>query len=161
MAYADGTRRGCGRRALSQPTGSAPRFRATHVLDLGFRHMVRRREILKTAMVLAAGQLAGADLVDAAAPAAQASAPQPASPAAAGSGPAKPFDYAWLKGHARFLAGNPHETPKEVVPAAIATLNYDQYQSLRFRTDHALWGDGGLYFRVQFFICGGGLNKAC
>jgi glucans biosynthesis protein len=122
--------------------------------------MVRRREILKTAMVLAAGQLAGADLVDAAVPAAQASAPQPASPAAAGSGPAKPFDYAWLKGHARFLAGNPYETSKDVVPAAIATLNYDQYQSLRFRTDHALWGDAGLYFRVQFFHVGRGFNQA-
>jgi periplasmic glucans biosynthesis protein len=121
--------------------------------------MVRRREILKTAMALAAGQLAGADLVDAAAPA-QTSAPQPASPAAAGSGPAKPFDYAWLKGHARFLAGNPYETSKDVVPAAIATLNYDQYQSLRFRTDHALWGDAGLYFRVQFFHVGRGFNQA-
>ncbi|HXM00674.1 MAG TPA: glucan biosynthesis protein, partial [Rhizomicrobium sp.] len=159
MAYTDGTRRGCRRRALSQSTGPAPRFRATHVLDLGFQPMVRRREILKTAMALAAGQLAGADLVDAAAPA-QTSAPQPASPAAAGSGPAKPFDYAWLKGHARFLAGNPYETSKDVVPAAIATLNYDQYQSLRFRTDHALWGDAGLYFRVQFFHVGRGFNQA-
>ena len=124
--------------------------------------MVRRREILKTAMVLAAGQLAGADLVDAAAPA-QTSAPQPAatrSTAAAGSGPAEPFDYAWLKGHARFLAGNPYQPYKDVLPAAIATLNYDQYQSLRFRTDHALWGDAGLYFRVQFFHVGRGFNQA-
>jgi periplasmic glucans biosynthesis protein len=124
--------------------------------------MVRRREILKTAMVLAAGQLAGADLVDAAAPA-QAPAPQPATPrstAVAGSGPAERFDYAWLKGHARFLAGNPYQAPKDVLPAAIATLNYDQYQSLRFRSDHALWGDAGLYFRVQFFHVGRGFNQA-
>src|SRR5580692_4848039 len=159
MAYADGTRRGCRRLALSQSTGPAPRFRATHVLDLGFQPMVRRREILKTAMALAAGQLAGADLVDAAAPA-QTSAPQPASPAATGSGPAKPFDYAWLKSHAGFLAGNPYETSNDVVPAAIATLNYDQYQSLRFRTDPALWGDAALYFRVQFFHVGRGFNQA-
>jgi len=124
--------------------------------------MVRRREILKTAMALAAGQLAGADLVDAAAPA-QTSAAQPATPqstAAAGSGPAKPFDYAWLKGQARYLAGNPYQTSKDVLPAAIANLNYDQYQSLRFRTDHALWGDAGLYFRVQFFHVGRGFNQA-
>src|ERR1700678_4290432 len=121
MAYTDGTRRGCRRRALSQSTGPAPRFRATHVLDLGFQPMVRRREILKTAMALAAGQLAGADLVDAAAPA-QTSAAQPATPqstSAAGSGPAKPFDYAWLKGQARYLAGNPYQTSKDVLPAAI------------------------------------------
>jgi glucans biosynthesis protein len=124
--------------------------------------MVRRREILRTAMVLAAGQLAGADLVDAAAPA-ETKAAQPTTPpsaAATGTGPAKPFDYAWLKGHARFLAGNPYETSKDVLPAAIATLNYDQYQSLRFRTDHALWGDAGLYFRVQFFHVGRGFNQA-
>src|ERR1700733_199630 len=124
--------------------------------------MVRRREILKTAMALAAGQLAGADLIDAAAPA-QTSAAQPATPqstAAAGSGPAKPFDYAWLKGQARYLAGNPYQTSKDVLPAAIANLNYDQYQSLRFRTDHALWGDAGLYFRVQFFHVGRGFNQA-
>ena len=32
--------------------------------------------------------------------------------------------------------------------------SYDQYQSLRFRTDHALWGDPGLAFRLQFFHVG-------
>jgi glucans biosynthesis protein len=133
--------------------------------------MLRRREILKTAMVLAAAQLAGADL-DAAAPA-EAKAPQspaPQSPAsqsaaaqsaaATGSGPAKPFDYAWLKGQARFLAGNPYQTSKDVLPASMAALSYDQYQSLRFRSDHALWGDGGLPFRLQFFHVGRGFAQA-
>ena len=133
--------------------------------------MVRRREILKTAMVLAAAQLAGADL-DAAAPA-EAKAPQPPAPqspapqspapqsaAATGSGPAKPFDYAWLKGQARFLAGNPYQTSKDVLPASMAALSYDQYQSLRFRSDHALWGDGGLPFRLQFFHVGRGFAQA-
>jgi glucans biosynthesis protein len=133
--------------------------------------MVRRREILKTAIVLAAGQLAGADF-DAAAPAeakgpqppaAQPPAPQPPAPqsaAATGSGPAKPFDYAWLKGQARFLAGNPYQTSKDVLPASMAALSYDQYQSLRFRSDHALWGDGGLPFRLQFFHVGRGFAQA-
>jgi glucans biosynthesis protein len=133
--------------------------------------MLRRREILKTAMVLAAAQLAGADL-DAAAPA-EAKAPQPPAPqspapqspasqsaAATGSGPAKPFDYAWLKGQARFLAGNPYQTSKDVLPASMAALSYDQYQSLRFRSDHALWGDGGLPFRLQFFHVGRGFAQA-
>ena len=98
--------------------------------------MVRRREVLRSAIVLAAGQLAGAELVDAAAPA-KTSAPQPATPqsaAATGSGTAKPFDYAWLKGQARNLAGNAYQTSKDVLPPAMATLSYDQYQSLRFRT---------------------------
>ena len=36
----------------------------------------------------------------------------------------------------------------------MAKLGYDQYQSIRFRSDHALWADAGLAFRVQFFHVG-------
>ncbi len=36
----------------------------------------------------------------------------------------------------------------------MAKLSYDQYQSLRFRTDHALWANSGLEFRLQFFHVG-------
>ena len=36
----------------------------------------------------------------------------------------------------------------------MAKLGYDQYQSIRFRTDHSLWGDAGLAFRLQFFHVG-------
>jgi periplasmic glucans biosynthesis protein len=111
--------------------------------------MIRRREILKTAMVLAAGQLSGVDIAGAA-----------AQTAAAGSGPAKPFDYAWLKGQARFLASNPYLVSKDVLPPMMAGLSYDQYQSLRFRTDHSLWGDAGLPFRLQFFHVGRGFAQA-
>jgi glucans biosynthesis protein len=123
--------------------------------------MVRRREILRSAIVLAAGQLAGAEFVDAAAPA-KSPPPRPAaarSTAATGSGPAKPFDYAWLKGQARYLAGNPYQASKEVLPASMAALSYDQYQSLRFRGDHSLWGDADLPFRVQFFPVGRGFAQ--
>jgi glucans biosynthesis protein len=112
--------------------------------------MVRRREILKTAMALAAGQLSLAELGKAAAP---------ASVAAAGSGPAKAFDYAWLKGQAHYLAGNPYQAPKDILPPTMAALNYDQYQSLRFRTDHSLWRDAGLMFRLQFFHVGRGFAQ--
>jgi glucans biosynthesis protein len=122
--------------------------------------MVRRREILRTVLALAAGQLTGADLADAAATAA---APQPAAPqsaAATGSGTAKRFDYAWLKGQARFLADSAYQSSKDVLPASMATLSYDQYQSLRFRSDHALWGDAGLPFRLQFFHVGRGFAQA-
>jgi len=116
--------------------------------------MIRRREILKTAIALAAGQLAGTDL------AAAAAAAPPQSAAATGTGPAKAFDYAWLKGQARFLAGSAYQTSKEVLPASMVTLSYDQYQSLRFRSDHSLWGDAGLPFRVQFFHVGRGFAQA-
>ncbi len=118
--------------------------------------MIRRREILKTAIVLAAGQLAGTDLADAAA---AAQAPQPAT--ATGTGPAKAFDYAWLKGQARFLAGSAYQASKDVLPAGMAALSYDQYQSLRFRGDHALWSDAALPFRLQFFHVGRGFAQDC
>ena len=42
----------------------------------------------------------------------------------------------------------------------MAALSYDQYQSLRFRSDHALWGNAGLPFRLQFFHVGRGFAQA-
>jgi periplasmic glucans biosynthesis protein len=112
--------------------------------------MVRRREILKTALVLAAGQLSYPPPVFAAAPAA----------AAGGTGPAKAFDYAWLKGQARSLADNLFQASKDILPPTMGALTYDQYQSLRFRTDRSLWGDAGLPFRLQFFHVGRGFAQA-
>jgi len=120
--------------------------------------MVRRREILKTALALAGGQLSSAPLTRAAAAAPAQS--TPASPGATGTGPAKAFDYAWLKGQARFLAGNPFQTSKDVLPATMGALSYDQYQSLRFRGDRSLWVDAGLSFRLQFFHVGRGFAQA-
>jgi glucans biosynthesis protein len=118
--------------------------------------MVRRREVLKTALVLATGQLPYAPFAGAAAPAPAA----PASAAAAGTGPAKAFDYAWLKGQARFLASNPFQASKDILPPTMGALSYDQYQSLRFRSDRSLWGDTGLLFRLQFFHVGRGFAQA-
>src|SRR5579872_1832655 len=117
--------------------------------------MVRRRDILKTAMALAAGQLSYAGPARSAAPQTPA-----AAQSAAGSGAAKAFDYAWLKGQARYLAGNAFQVSKDVLPAIMGGLSYDQYQSLRFRTDHSLWGDAGLPFRLQFFHVGRGFAQA-
>ena len=122
--------------------------------------MVRRREILKSAMALAAGQLVYADLAGAAAQTPTPPQPGSQSAAATGGGPAKPFDYAWLKGQARFLASSPFQASKDVLPATMGGLSYDQYQSLRFRTDHSLWGDVGLPFRLQFFHVGRGFAQA-
>jgi glucans biosynthesis protein len=104
--------------------------------------MIDRRDILKSALVLAAGQLGFGSAR--------------ALPAATvGSGSAQPFDFAWVKGQARWLAGNAYVPPaKDAVPAALTRLGYDQYQSLRFRTDHSLWADDGLAFRLQFFHVG-------
>ena len=104
--------------------------------------MVRRRAILKSAVALAAGQWAFRDLRAAA----RRRPPR--------RGPSQPFDYAWLKGQARKLAGNAFQASQDALPPAMAKLSYDQFQSLRFRTDHALWANAGLAFRLQFFHVG-------
>jgi glucans biosynthesis protein len=119
--------------------------------------MLRRREILKTAVVLATGQLTYAQLAGAAAAPQAASAP--AASAISGTGPAKAFDYAWLKGQAHYLASNPYQASTEVLPPGMARLSYDQYQSLRFKTDHSLWADAGAAFRLQFFHVGRGFSQ--
>src|SRR6266568_6984924 len=101
--------------------------------------MVRRRAILKSAVVLAAGRWASAEF---------------ASAAPSASPPSQPFDYAWLKGQARKLAGSAYQASQDTLPPAMAKLSYDQYQSLRFRTNHALWANAGFAFRLQFFHVG-------
>jgi glucans biosynthesis protein len=108
--------------------------------------MTDRRAVLKLALGLAGGQLARAGGVAAAQPAAPAPAAAPAS--------AQPFDFAWLKGQAHWLAGNAFQPSKDLLPPAMGKLGYDQYQSIRFRADHALWADAGLAFRLQFFHVG-------
>jgi glucans biosynthesis protein len=101
---------------------------------------VRRRLLLQSALGLAAGRWAFPELTSGA----------PAASAAQ----AQPFDYAWLKGQAHKLAGNAYQGSQDVLPPAMAKLSYDQYQSLRFRTDHALWANASLAFRLQFFHVG-------
>ncbi len=102
--------------------------------------MLRRREILKSAVALAAAGLPlGSNALG-----------------VVGTGAAKPFDMAWLKGQARFLAGNPFQPSSETQPASMAKLGYDQYNSLRFRTERSLWADLGLAFHLQFFHVGRG-----
>jgi glucans biosynthesis protein len=116
--------------------------------------MIARRTLLKSALGLAAGSVPFADLSQAAQPTAPG-----AAPLVAGNGPAQPFDFAWLKGQAHYLAGNAYQESKDVLPPAMAKLGYDQYQSIRFRGDHSLWGDLGSAFRLQFFHVGRTFNQ--
>jgi glucans biosynthesis protein len=69
-------------------------------------------------------------------------------------GKAESFDYAWLKGRARNLAGEPYRAPPDNVPQKIRNLDWDQYQSIAYRNDHALWADDKLQFQVKFFHLG-------
>ena len=69
-------------------------------------------------------------------------------------GSARAFDYAALKGEARALAARPYVSHAGELPASVAGLDWDQYQALRFKPDHALWAQDGLRFKAQFFHLG-------
>ncbi|MPZ42625.1 MAG: glucan biosynthesis protein D [Betaproteobacteria bacterium] len=69
-------------------------------------------------------------------------------------GEPQPFDYAALKGRARSLAAQPYQAPAERLPAEVKQLDWDQYQSIRFQPDHALWADDRTRFTIRFFHMG-------
>ncbi|MGE5468214.1 MAG: glucan biosynthesis protein [Ignavibacteria bacterium] len=96
---------------------------------------MNRRELLKAATALGAAGMA--------------------SPLRAQAGPVNVatmgFDYAWLKGQARALASQPWQAPAERLPEAVGRLDWDQWQSIRFRPSRALWARERLRFRVEFF----------
>jgi glucans biosynthesis protein len=116
--------------------------------------MTDRRSVLRLALGLAGGQLVRTNAAAVAAPQGSPAAPQGSPAAPPGSPAAQAFDFAWLKGQAHWLASNAFQASKDVLPPAMGTLGYDQYQSIRFRGDHALWADAGLEFRLQFFHVG-------
>jgi glucans biosynthesis protein len=83
----------------------------------------------------------------------------PAAPSLKQRGEAQPFDYARLKGQARALAESPYKPSPELLPKAIAQLDWDHWQSIRFRDERALWANDGLRFRVEFAHLGFRSNK--
>jgi periplasmic glucans biosynthesis protein len=116
--------------------------------------MIARRALLKSALSLAAGQAMYSESSKAA------QAPPPATgQSITANGPPQPFDFAWLKGQAHYLASNGYQESKDLLPPSMAKLGYDQYQSIRFRGDHSLWGDAGFAFRLQFFHAGRTFNQ--
>ena len=70
------------------------------------------------------------------------------------AGAPQPFDYAWLKGQARARAAVPYHPPEETLPASLKHLDWDQYQAIGFRSDHALWAGKHLPFEIGFFHLG-------
>jgi glucans biosynthesis protein len=69
-------------------------------------------------------------------------------------GKAQPFDYAWLKGEARALAGRDYHPPSSHASVEVKNLDWDQYQAINYRADHALWAKDRLRFQVKFFHLG-------
>lgn len=69
-------------------------------------------------------------------------------------GQPQPFDFATLKGQARALAQAPYKSHKRVLPGRLEGLDWDQYQSIGYRQDHALWADQPGRFQAKFFHLG-------
>ena len=76
------------------------------------------------------------------------------SPATRFIGEPKAFDYAWLKGQARTLATSRYQAPIVSLPAALKTIDWDHYQAIKYRDDHALWAGDDLPFQAKFFHLG-------
>lgn len=57
-----------------------------------------------------------------------------------------------IQSRARDLANRPYEPPsRELLPAWMTELSYDQYRDIRFNPNQALWATDGLPFRAMFF----------
>jgi len=103
---------------------------------------MHRRDLLKQ---LAAGLLALAPgLARSAASQTEASAPAPT----------EPFDETTVVQRARALAARPYHRRSTTLPAPLASLGWDAYQSIGHRADHALWGGQHLPFEARFFHLG-------
>lgn len=70
-----------------------------------------------------------------------------------------PFDYSWLKGVARQMAGNAYQDKGNSLPQEVKALNWDQFQSIKYRDESALWYGDHLDFQVKFFHLGMYFNK--
>ncbi|HWG75281.1 MAG TPA: glucan biosynthesis protein D [Steroidobacteraceae bacterium] len=111
-----------------------------------------RRRFLQSGAVLAA-----AAHFPSALGAAERAAPRPGGLKRLGS--AQPFDYASLKGLARSMASSAYRGPTTQLPAPIAHLSWDQWESIQFREDHSLWANEGLRFQARFFHLGFTVKK--
>jgi glucans biosynthesis protein len=76
-------------------------------------------------------------------------------PSRSGSAAAGPSDDAFgpsmVRDLARKLASKPYEAPDEKLPSGLKDLDYDQYRSIRFLPERALWRGKNLPFEAQFF----------
>ena len=77
-----------------------------------------------------------------------------AAAAAKPLGKPQPFDFDWLIKRAHDVADTPYKPPKSTLPPPIASLDWDRWQSIRFRPEKSLWADAKLRFEARFFHLG-------
>jgi glucans biosynthesis protein len=64
------------------------------------------------------------------------------------------FSKDWLRSEARKLAEADFVPASASLPPWVSSLDWDAYQSIRFKDDHALWNDDGLAFKAKLFHLG-------
>ncbi|WP_295813794.1 glucan biosynthesis protein, partial [uncultured Nitratireductor sp.] len=69
-------------------------------------------------------------------------------------GPEKPFSFDLLKEEAEALAASPWQDGRSPHGEILEKIDYDAFQQIRFRKDHALWTDGAGGAPVQLFHLG-------
>ena len=106
---------------------------------------MNRRDLLKSAAALAAAGLPVPALL-----LSQTADALPVKPL----GKPQPFDFAILKGRAQALAAEAYKAPPSTLPKPIADLDWDRWQSIQFKPEHALWKDQKLNFQARFFHLG-------
>ena len=84
----------------------------------------------------------------------------PPTPHVTAALPSATFDYALLKGQARWLASSTYQPAKNSLSDSLTRLSYDQYQNIRSRPERALWADDLLDFRIQFFHTGRSFSES-
>lgn len=73
---------------------------------------------------------------------------------AAASETARPFDFAWLKGHAQALSAQAYVSHAGELPKSLKDITWDDYQRLQFKPEHSLWRDGSSPFQARLFHLG-------
>lgn len=104
---------------------------------------MQRRDFIKSSAALGALSLSSLSTLA-----------KPATPGTRFVGDAQSFDFAWLKGHARALSAQAHVERQGDLPTEVRALDWDQYQMIRYRDEHALWADDKLKFQAEFFHLG-------
>jgi len=100
-----------------------------------------RRAFLKSAAALSAYGIPLAALLD-------------SLPAEAATAPTQPFDYAWLKGHARHLSESAYVSHKGELPKSLQDISWDDYQRLQFKPEYSLWNTPDSPFQARLFHLG-------
>ena len=75
----------------------------------------------------------------------------PRAKAAVAAQASEPFGSSWVRQLARDTAAKGFVAPDSKLTDSLKDLNYDQYRSIRFLPEHALWRGEKLPFEVQFF----------